>query len=274
MLDTIQHNWTAIPWGRPRMPHADPDAGPSLRGTGLNRVFGTGEAQTVALADVSLELYSGQIVLLMGPSGSGKSTLLAVLSGLLSPDSGSVFMNDQDLWSLSETQREAFRLEHFGFIFQGYNLFPALTARQQLEMVLRWGHGAQRKDARARADKMLDLLGLSKKGHLRPSQLSGGEKQRVAIGRALIKEPSFCFADEPTSALDWKHGEQVIELLRAAAHDCGSTILVVGHDARMIPHCDRVLHMEDGVLSDHGHPSEATKHARGTRETLRFPSPD
>ena len=95
---------------------------------------------------------------------------------------------------------------------------------------------------------MLDLLGLGKKAQLRPAQLSGGEKQRVAIGRALIKEPSFCFADEPTSALDWKHGEQIIELLRAAAHDRGATILVVAHDARIIPHVDRVFHLEDGHL--------------------------
>jgi putative ABC transport system ATP-binding protein len=103
-------------------------------------------------------------------------------------------------------------------------------------------------EARDRAVDMLALLGLSKKADLRPSQLSGGEKQRVAIGRALIKEPVFCFADEPTAALDWKHGEQVIELLRMAAHDRGATIFVVAHDARIVPHVDRVYHLEDGCL--------------------------
>ena len=103
-----------------------------------------------------------------------------------------------------------------------------------------WGGGIPYREARDRATQMLGLLGLSKKANLRPAQLSGGEKQRVAIGRALIKDPIFCFADEPTVALDWKHGEQVIELLRAAAHDHGSTILVVAHDARIIPHVDRV----------------------------------
>jgi len=229
----------------------DLNSGPSLRGTGLTRTFGEGDALTTALSDVSLELHAGQITLLMGPSGSGKSTLLAVLSGLLTPQAGKVTALGKDLWGMTEKQREAFRLENFGFIFQGYNLFPALTSRQQLEMVLRWGQGMQANQARERSDKMLDLLGLGKKLHLRPGELSGGEKQRVAIGRALIKEPAFCFADEPTSALDWKHGEQVVELLRAAAHDYGSTILVVGHDARMIPHVDRVVHMEDGVLTDH-----------------------
>jgi putative ABC transport system ATP-binding protein len=204
--------------------------------------------RTDALRDVSLDLYPGQLALLMGPSGSGKSTLLAVLSGLLKPDTGTVSVLDQELWGMSERQREEFRLRHCGFIFQGYNLFPALTARQQLEMVLRWGRSVPSREARARADHILSMLGMSKKANLRPLQLSGGEKQRVAIGRALIKDPTFCFADEPTAALDWKHGEQVIELLRTAAHDAGATILVVAHDARMIPHADRVFHLEDGCL--------------------------
>ena len=253
---TVKYAGSRNPGRRERMLHDDPNVGPSLQGTGLTRIFGAGEALTTALADVSLELYPGQIVLLMGPSGSGKSTLLAVLSGLLTPNAGQVHALNKDLWAMSERQREAFRLAHFGFIFQGYNLFPALTARQQLEMVLRWGKGVGGREARYKSDRMLDLLGLAKKSALRPAELSGGEKQRVAIGRALIKEPTFCFADEPTSALDWKHGEQVIELLRAAAHDNGATILVVGHDARIVPHVDRVLHMEDGVLSKHAPPSE------------------
>jgi putative ABC transport system ATP-binding protein len=197
------------------------------------------------------------MALLMGPSGSGKSTLLAVLSGLLKPDGGTVSALGKDIWQLTERGREDFRLQHCGFIFQGYNLFPALTARQQLEMVLRWGKGSGRRDATRKALDMLDLLGLGKKAHLRPAQLSGGEKQRVAIGRALIKEPAFVFADEPTSALDWKHGEQVVELLRAAAHDRGATILVVAHDSRLIAHSDRVLHLDDGVLSEAFHGSDA-----------------
>jgi putative ABC transport system ATP-binding protein len=221
---------------------------PTLKGYGLTRTFGSGEMLTYALSDVRIELYPGQLTLLMGPSGSGKSTLLAVLSGLLKPDAGKVEALNKDLWAMSETQRENFRLQYCGFIFQGYNLFPALTARQQLEMVLRWGANTSAREARDRAAAMLSLLGLAKKADLRPLQLSGGEKQRVAIGRALIKDPTFVFADEPTAALDWKHGEQVVELLRAAAHDNGSTILIVAHDARMIPHVDRVLHLEDGVL--------------------------
>jgi putative ABC transport system ATP-binding protein len=253
------------------MPHEDLNGGPSLRGVGLTRTFGSGDGLTTALCDVTIDLYPGQLVLIMGPSGSGKSTLLAVLSGLLSPNAGKVYALGKDMWEMTEKEREDFRLKNFGFIFQGYNLFPALTSRQQLEMVLRWGKGLSSGDAQQKTDKMLDLLGLGKKANLRPLQLSGGEKQRVAIGRALIKEPAFCFADEPTSALDWKHGEQVIELLRVAAHDCGSTIMVVGHDARMIPHVDRVFHMEDGVLSEHPHSSARNGPPHHDRPpTLRF----
>jgi putative ABC transport system ATP-binding protein len=220
----------------------------TLRAQGLKRTFGQGDLLTIALRDVSLELRRGEFVLLMGPSGSGKSTLLAVLSGLLRPDRGQVLALGQDVWQLSDKEREQFRLWHCGFIFQGYNLFPMLTARQQVELVLRWGEGTPARASRRRAAAVLDLLGLGRKQHLYPEQLSGGEKQRVAIGRALVKEPAFCFADEPTSALDWAHGQQVVELLRTAAHEHGTTVLVVTHDARLVPLADRILHLEDGVL--------------------------
>src|SRR6266852_3893368 len=223
---------------------------PTLRGRDLTRTFGSGAVATTALHAVSLDLYGGEFALLIGPSGSGKSTLLAALSGLLRPDSGHVWALGQDLWRLSDREREAFRLRHCGFIFQGYNLFPALTARQQLEMVLRWGEGASAREARHRTEEMLGLLGLSKKAHLRPAQLSGGEKQRVAIGRALIKRPALCFADEPTAALDWMHGEQVMELLSAAARDQEATILVVAHDPRLVPFVDQVFHLDDGHLAE------------------------
>src|SRR6266700_2135779 len=124
---------------------------PTLKASGLTRTFGSGEMKTCALSDVQIELYPGQVSLLMGPSGSGKSTLLAVLSGLLHPDTGKVLALGQEIWSMSDTQRERFRLQHCGFIFQGYNLFASLTARQQLEMVLRWGEGIPAREARRRA---------------------------------------------------------------------------------------------------------------------------
>jgi putative ABC transport system ATP-binding protein len=226
------------------------DDPPVLQARQLVRAFGDGDSRTLAVRDVCLDLYRGQIVLLMGPSGSGKSTLLALLSGLLRPDEGEVVALGKEIWRMSEPEQERFRLQHFGFIFQGYNLFPALTARQQLEMVLRWGNGTRAREARERADSLLIQLGLAKKRHLRPAQLSGGEKQRVAIGRALIKDPDICFADEPTSSLDWEHGEQVMRLLRSAAQDRQATVLVVSHDARLVPYADRVFHMADGCLSE------------------------
>jgi putative ABC transport system ATP-binding protein len=235
---------------------------PTLRGRHLSRTFGEGDTLVTAVDHVSLDLYPGQITLLMGPSGSGKSTLLALLSGLLHPTSGQVLALGQDLWAMGERQRERFRLRHCGFIFQGYNLFPALNARQQLEMVLRWGEGTLAREARARAVDILGLLGMGKKTHLRPAEMSGGEKQRVAIGRALIKNPRFCFADEPTSSLDWAHGEQVVELLRNAAHERGSTILVVAHDARIIPYVDHVYFLEDGRLRQ----TDGTAHIPGHAE--------
>jgi putative ABC transport system ATP-binding protein len=239
------------------------DTHPSLQGIHLTRSFGDGETMTVAVDDVSMSLYPGQMALLMGPSGSGKTTLLALLSGLLHPSSGKVIALGEDLWAMSDKQRERFRLANCGFIFQGYNLFASLTARQQLEMVLRWGEAVPAREARRRTDEMLSLLGLSKRAHLRPIELSGGEKQRVAIGRALIKDPQFCFADEPTSALDWAHGEQVVELLRNAAHDRGATVLCVAHDARIVPYADKVFDLEDGRLQDDG--EEPSGHPLPTR---------
>lgn len=238
--------------------------GPSvLRGLNLSRSFGEGDLRTQALKDVSFDMEPGQIALLMGPSGSGKSTLLAILSGLLQPDSGSVLAWEDgrylDLWKMSDKQRERFRLRSCGFIFQGYNLLPALSARQQLELILLWGEGASRREARKRADEMLDLLGLAKKADRKPAELSGGEKQRVAIGRALIKNPRFCFADEPTSALDWENGEKVVELLRLAAHERDASILLVSHDNRIQPYVDVEYLMEDGRMIDTGEKSPLPK---------------
>lgn len=242
------------------------DDTPVLLARGLTRSFGSGEVKTTAVSDVSLELFRGQMALMMGPSGSGKSTLLAILSGLLSPDQGEVVALGQDIWQMTEPEREEFRRLHCGFIFQGYNLFPALTAREQLEIVLRWGEGVPAAQARLRADEILTLLGLGKKGHLRPHQLSGGEKQRVSVGRALIKQPAFCFADEPTSALDWRHGEQVVELLCAAAHEQGASILVVSHDARLVPYADQVFYLEDGCLAPNPHAHSPEGRGVGARD--------
>jgi putative ABC transport system ATP-binding protein len=227
---------------------ADPTAAAPLVGRRLTRTYGRGGARTTAVGDVSIALERGRMTLFVGPSGSGKTTLLAMLSGLLQPDSGQVLALGQDVWKMSDSERERFRWRHCGFIFEDSCLVGSLTARQQLEIVLRWGDGVGAREARKRADATLALLGLAGRAHLRPDQLSGGEKQRVAIGRALIKRPTLCFADEPTGALDWASGEQVIELLRDAAHQGGATVLVVAHDERIVPYADRVFFMEDGRL--------------------------
>jgi putative ABC transport system ATP-binding protein len=228
-----------------------------LQAIHLSHSFNKGALRTEALRDVSLEVAAGEFVLIVGPSGSGKSTLLAVLSGLLRPERGQVFVRGKDLWGHCERKREALRLRHFGFVFQGHNLFPTLTAREQLEMVIWWGERGTRKEAARRADEVLDFLGLGSKGDLLPGQLSGGEQQRVAIGRALIKEPDFCFADEPTSALDWEHGKQVVELLSDAARQRGAAVLVVAHDPRIAPYAHRVYLLEDGKVVSPSTPSAA-----------------
>ena len=242
------------------LPWAGSTSAPSLRGVKVVRTFGDGTARRAALREVDIDLFPGQIVLLMGPSGSGKSTLLAILSGLLEPDSGQVLADDdgelRDVWQMTGKERETYRRKHTGFIFQGYNLFPALTARQQLEIVLKWGEGAGSGDARRRADDMLDKLGLERNKGKKPAQLSGGEKQRVAIGRALVKNPSFMFADEPTSALDWENGQKVIELLRDAAHQRGASVLCVSHDSRILPFVDVYYHLDDGRLERRELPGE------------------
>jgi putative ABC transport system ATP-binding protein len=219
-----------------------------LRGTDLKHGFGQGRLRAEVLRGVDLELRRGEILLIMGPSGSGKSTLLAVLAGLLRPESGSVTALDTDLWALSTAERKAFRFAHFGFIFQGFNLFATLTINQQFEVILTWGAGMTRRESRPVIAAMLDQLDLGGKGELRPTHLSGGEKQRAAIARGLLQRPDICFADEPTSALDWGHGQEVIRLFRDSAVRSSTAVLIVSHDVRIRPWADRVLHLEDGRL--------------------------
>jgi putative ABC transport system ATP-binding protein len=224
--------------------------GPSIQGIQLTRTFGADDALTVALRDVSLEIHTGQMALVMGPSGCGKSTLLAILSGLLHPHQGRVLVDGQDLYEMSEKQRREFRLRHFGFIFQEFNLFPTLTVWEQLEMVLCWGQGMSRHQAKPRVAEVLELLNLTRKAGQLPHHLSGGEKQRVAIARALIKSPGFCFADEPTSALDWGKGKYIVEFLHGIAHRHGATVLVVSHDPRIPSYADQIIRLEDGQLKE------------------------
>jgi putative ABC transport system ATP-binding protein len=205
------------------------------------------------LKDVSLSLRAGQITTLMGPSGSGKSTLLSALAGLVRPDKGEVTLLGRSIWKsgLSDRGREEMRRLHCGLIFQQPNLMPALTAQQQLQMALEWASDIPRTDIRRRAVETLTRLGLENHLNARPHHLSGGEKQRVAVARAMAKRPKVLFADEPTAALDWeRNGLAVFDMLRGAARDDGAAVLIVSHDHRLAERSDFVLHIEDGRLRE------------------------
>ncbi len=223
----------------------------ALEAKGLVKRFRTGKKHWIeVLKGVDFDARHGDLTMVMGPSGSGKSTLIAALSGLLRPEEGRVDALDvDDLWKLSGPRIDRFRLEHCGFIFQGFNLFPALTALQQVTTVLRY-QGLSAAEARRQATASLEEVGLGHRLHQRPSILSGGEKQRVAIARALAKNPQILFADEPTSALDGENGQVVIRLLRRAATEHGAAVICVTHDPRLEAWADRVIHIEDGVIID------------------------
>ncbi len=224
---------------------------PAIEATGLVKRFKTGRTYIEVLKDMNFDATHGDLTMVMGPSGSGKSTLIAALSGLLKPDEGRVDILDvDDLWKKSSGRIDRFRLDHCGFIFQGFNLFPALTALQQVKIVLKY-QGLEPAEQTRRARTALEEVGLGHRMNQRPSELSGGEKQRVAIARALAKNPQILFADEPTSALDGENGQVVIRLLRRAATEHGAAVICVTHDPRLEAYADRVIKMEDGrILSD------------------------
>jgi len=223
---------------------------PAIAAKGLTKRFKSGRAYVEVLKGVDFDARHGDLTMVMGPSGSGKSTLIAALSGLLRPEQGKVSALDQrDLWDLSSGKIDKFRLEHCGFIFQGFNLFPSLSALQQVTTVLKY-QGLSPDAAKARAKLALEEVGLGHRLNQRPSALSGGEKQRVAIARALAKDPQILFADEPTSALDGENGQVVIRLLRRAATEHGAAVICVTHDPRLEAWADRVIHIEDGVIVD------------------------
>lgn len=226
------------------------DSAPTIVGHRLAKSYGTGAARIEVLRELAVEIFPGELTLCTGPSGSGKSTLLAALSGLLTPDAGHASILGHDLGALNERSRDAFRLDHCGFIFQGFNLFPALTAFEQVLLPLTFMRVSS-SDARSRATAALTDVGLAERGHLLPTALSGGEKQRTAIARALVKHPQLLFADEPTSALDGTNGRIVIDLLHHIARERGATVLCVTHDPRLHAHADRIIHLEDGrILRD------------------------
>jgi putative ABC transport system ATP-binding protein len=219
-----------------------------LTAAGIAKTYGTGAGRVAALRPMDFAVDRGEFVMIAGPSGSGKSTLLAIISGLLTPSDGRVEVLGQELAALDRDALDRFRLDHFGFIFQGFHLLSALTAVEQVGVVLE-RQGVTKALAGDRARQALDRVGLSGRLRARPAELSGGERQRVAIARALAKQPQLVFADEPTSALDSENGRQIAEMLRSAAVDDGASIICVTHDPRLTAFATRLFHMEDGVLS-------------------------
>ena len=222
----------------------------AISASNLYKSFTVQGMRTNALIDMSVEIFSGEFTVLSGPSGCGKSTLLATLGGMTEPDRGTIRVGETDLSSSTDAQRDAFRLQNCGFIFQGFNLFPALSAVEQVQVPLDYLKVPEA-EARLRAISALERVGLLNRSHLRPSHLSGGEKQRVAIARAIVKQPAILFADEPTSALDSSNGLRIVEILHDTARQLGTAVLCVSHDTRLYSKADRVLKMEDGrLLSD------------------------
>jgi len=216
----------------------------------LAKAYSSGVLRTSVLDGLALSLGERELTLVLGPSGSGKSTLLALLSGLLKPDRGRVIALGEDLWRMSRTGLEKFRLHHTGFVFQGFNLFPALSAIEQVMLPLDY-LGLDRNTAYNRARAALEEVGLGERVQLKPIEMSGGEKQRVAIARALAKKPQLLFADEPTSALDTANGKVVIDSLHRVARTYGATVVCVSHDHRLVTSADRVITIQDGrILSD------------------------
>ena len=218
-----------------------------IEAVAISKTYGEGPNRVDALKSTDFHVERGEFVMVAGPSGSGKSTLLAIVSGLLTPTAGGVRVLGRDLAGLSRDAFDDFRLEHFGFVFQGFHLLPALSAVEQVSIVLE-RQGLQRPAARRRAQATLERVGLAARFANRPAELSGGEKQRVAIARALAKQPQLIFADEPTSALDSENGRQITRMLRAAT-DEGATVVCVTHDPRLIEHATRVIRMEDGQVT-------------------------
>lgn len=213
----------------------------------VTKVFGEGETRVTALAEADLAVHPGEILLIEGPSGSGKTTLISILGLLLRPTSGAVFVRGQDVTTLPERELPRIRAETFGFVFQGFNLFPALTALENVALAIKM-KDPRRRDAVREARRLLVAVGLETRMHHLPANLSGGQKQRVAIARALGGDPPLILGDEPTAALDTKTALGVMELLRTLATEQGRAVVVVTHDPRLERFADRVARVEDGAV--------------------------
>jgi len=219
--------------------------GLAVRCRGVTKEFGQGETRTKALDGVDIDVSAGEMTLLVGPSGCGKTTLLSIIAGLLEPTRGEVTVLGQNLVKMSGGRKVRFRGQNIGFVFQQYNLLPALTAAENAAVPLLIA-GQPRQQAIARAAELLQLLGLGARLQALPNQLSGGQQQRVAIARALIHEPKLLVCDEPTAALDAHSGQTVMELLTRVAVQPGRAVIVVTHDHRIFKFGRCIITMSDG----------------------------
>lgn len=208
----------------------------------VSKIYNMGEVEVQALRSVTLDLYEGEFLVLLGPSGSGKSTLLNILGALDIPSSGDVYYRDHILTKANDAELTRFRREHVGFVFQFYNLIPSLTALENVSVV------TELSDHPLSAEGALRMVGLTERMNHFPAQLSGGEQQRIAIARAIVKHPDVLFCDEPTGALDFKTGKLVLEVLEKVNREMGTTVAVITHNAAIADMADRVVRLRSGEI--------------------------
>jgi putative ABC transport system ATP-binding protein len=231
----------------PTLPAAAPRHPALARMIGITKTYGTGENAVAALVGASLDVHPGEVLLIEGPSGSGKTTLISVLGLLLTPSAGEVWLEGRNVAGLGERELPGLRARNFGFVFQGFNLFPALSAAENVAIAIRMKNPRAR-NADAEARRLLEMVGLGPRMRHLPADLSGGQKQRVAIARALGGDPPILVGDEPTAALDTRTALSVMELLRELASSQRRAVVVVTHDPRLERFADRVVRVEDGQI--------------------------
>jgi len=219
----------------------------AVRCRGLTKTYGTGDASVMALRGIDLDVRRGELLMVAGPSGCGKTTLISVIAAILGQDSGQCEVLGHDLKSMGQNERTRFRGETIGYVFQMFNLLPALSAVENVSVPLLL-NGARRREAESRASQALEAVGLGNRQDALPGQMSGGQQQRVAIARALVHDPKLIVCDEPTSNLDHVSGHSMMELLRNAARTPDRALIVVTHDPRIFEFADRIARMDDGKI--------------------------
>ncbi len=220
---------------------------PILSVSNVSRNFGSGDARVEAVKGANFDVHPGELVALIGPSGSGKSTLLSIAGALLQPTEGEVLLGGDSIGDLDNAERTRLRLERIGFIFQASNLISFLTGVEQLQFI---GNllGLSEKESKQRGNRLLEELGMARRANHYPEEMSGGERQRIAIARALMNEPEIILADEPTASLDTQRAQQVVKLLADEVHQRDTAGILVTHDERLLDVCDRVLRITDGEV--------------------------